>query len=184
MPISISHAGLAQIFFCLTTSLALFTSRTWRTPRARAGRTTPRLRRRLLHLTSLVYVPDSSWRHDAPHGRGPRDSRLSAVVRPPDSAVLEPADRRPFRASPRRARRSPRSSWRPPGGFSSDTATVASSSRPAWLVLAAVAIQVTLGALVVLTGKQSVINTLHVATGAIVLGTSLVLTLRAFRVRF
>ena len=46
-----------------------------------------------------------------------------------------------------------------------------------------VATQITLGALVVLTGKQPVINTLHVATGALVLGTSLVLTLRTFRVR-
>ena len=44
--------------------------------------------------------------------------------------------------------------------------------------------QIALGALVVLTGKQPLINTLHVATGATVLVTSLVLTLRAFRVRF
>ena len=56
--------------------------------------------------------------------------------------------------------------------------------RPSsWLVLAALA-QGTLGALVVLSAKQPVINTLHVATGAIVPGTSLVVTLRAFRVRF
>jgi heme A synthase len=47
----------------------------------------------------------------------------------------------------------------------------------------AVSAQVTLGALVVLSGKQPVINTLHVATGALVLATSLVLTLRAFRPR-
>ena len=32
-PISIGHAGLAQLFFCLTVSLALFTSRDWRQPR-------------------------------------------------------------------------------------------------------------------------------------------------------
>ena len=31
-PISIGHAGLAQLFFCLTVSIALFTSRTWLTP--------------------------------------------------------------------------------------------------------------------------------------------------------
>ena len=38
--------------------------------------------------------------------------------------------------------------------------------------------------LVVLSGRQPVINTLHVATGAVVLGTALVLTLRTYRVRF
>ena len=28
-PISVAHAGLAQLFFCITVSLALFTSRRW-----------------------------------------------------------------------------------------------------------------------------------------------------------
>ncbi|MBI2189692.1 MAG: hypothetical protein HYU37_21620, partial [Acidobacteria bacterium] len=46
------------------------------------------------------------------------------------------------------------------------------------LLLAA---QITLGALTVLSGKQYVINSLHVVTGAFALGTSLVLTLRAYR---
>jgi cytochrome c oxidase assembly protein subunit 15 len=57
-------------------------------------------------------------------------------------------------------------------------------ARPAWLLVLAVAVQVSLGALVVLSGKQPIINTLHVATGAIVLTTSLFITLRSFRVRF
>jgi heme A synthase len=52
------------------------------------------------------------------------------------------------------------------------------------VLIAAVALQITLGALVVLSGKQPVINTLHVAGGAAVLATSVLLTLRAFRVRF
>ena len=56
--------------------------------------------------------------------------------------------------------------------------------RPVWLLVLRSRRRSTLGALVVLTGKQPLINTLHVATGAIVLGTSLVLTLRAYRVRF
>jgi cytochrome c oxidase assembly protein subunit 15 len=56
--------------------------------------------------------------------------------------------------------------------------------RPLWVLIAAVALQITLGALVVLSGKQPVINTLHVAGGAAVLATSVLLTLRAFRVRF
>ena len=44
--------------------------------------------------------------------------------------------------------------------------------------------QVTLGALTVLSGKHYIINSLHVVTGACVLVTSLVLTLRAHRARF
>jgi cytochrome c oxidase assembly protein subunit 15 len=57
-------------------------------------------------------------------------------------------------------------------------------TRPATLVLALVAVQVTLGALTVLTRRDVWINSLHVVCGALVLTTSLVLTLRSWRVRF
>ena len=33
--ISVGHAALAQLFFCLTVSIAVFTSRRWRSPDAR-----------------------------------------------------------------------------------------------------------------------------------------------------
>jgi cytochrome c oxidase assembly protein subunit 15 len=56
--------------------------------------------------------------------------------------------------------------------------------RPALLLLALLATQVTLGALTVLSKKEFIINSLHVVTGASVLVTSLVLTLRAHRARF
>jgi cytochrome c oxidase assembly protein subunit 15 len=56
--------------------------------------------------------------------------------------------------------------------------------RPVWALMAIVATQVSLGAAVVLSRKPPVINTLHVATGALVLGTSLILALRAHRIRF
>ena len=56
--------------------------------------------------------------------------------------------------------------------------------RPAALLVALVVAQVTLGALVVLTGLNVAINTAHVVTGALVLATSLVLTLRSHRFRF
>jgi heme a synthase len=180
--VSISHAGLAQIFFGLTTSLALFTSKTWRTP-PEAPVNDAGLRRRLLHLTLLVYgqiLLGATMRHT---GAG-----LAIPDFPLSYGRLIP----PF--------------WNPQiavhflhrlGAVAVTALVVAAAWRilkrhrdrhelvgPTWIVLAAVAIQVTLGALVVLTGKQSAINTLHVVTGAIVLGTSLVLTLRAFRVRF
>jgi cytochrome c oxidase assembly protein subunit 15 len=55
--------------------------------------------------------------------------------------------------------------------------------RPSLLLALLVVLQISLGALTVLTGKHYVINSLHVVAGALVLGTSLVLTLRAFRPR-
>jgi cytochrome c oxidase assembly protein subunit 15 len=50
--------------------------------------------------------------------------------------------------------------------------------------VALAAIQVTLGALTVLTARSEWINSLHVVCGALVLATSLVLTLRSWRLRF
>jgi heme A synthase len=56
--------------------------------------------------------------------------------------------------------------------------------RPAIVLLVLVALQITLGALTVLSQKQFIINSLHVVNGALVLVTSLVLTLRADYSRF
>lgn len=180
-PISISHAGLAQIFFCLTVTLALVTSRGWRQPVAPLV-DAPALRRGMLVLTGLVYAQillGATMRHtggglaipDFPLSYGHLippfwntgialhfSHRMGAIV------ILTVAlwnivsilrvygDRREF-------------------------------ARPAWLLLLLVSTQVTLGAYVVLSGKHPVINTLHVATGALVLACSLVTTLRFFRIR-
>jgi heme A synthase len=56
--------------------------------------------------------------------------------------------------------------------------------RPAIALLGLVCAQITLGAFVIWSGKNPVINTAHVVNGAAVLGTSLVITLRSFRVGF
>jgi heme A synthase len=56
--------------------------------------------------------------------------------------------------------------------------------RPATLLVGLVAVQVTLGALTVLSRRDVAINSAHVVCGALVLATSLVLTLRSWRVRF
>jgi cytochrome c oxidase assembly protein subunit 15 len=57
-------------------------------------------------------------------------------------------------------------------------------TRPAALLVVLVLVQVTLGALTVLTRRDEVINSFHVVCGALVLATSLVLTLRSWRIRF
>ena len=56
--------------------------------------------------------------------------------------------------------------------------------RPAAILIALVAVQVTLGALTVLSRRDPWINSFHVVCGAMVLTTSLVLTLRTWRGRF
>jgi cytochrome c oxidase assembly protein subunit 15 len=181
-PISISHAGLAQIFFCLTISLAVFTSPTWLHP-ARSPVDDPTLRVRSATLTGLVYtqillgatmrhtgaglaIPDFplSYGHVVPpHWTAPIAlhfaHRVGAVVVAALAIANAVMIARQYADRPE-------------------------LTRPAWLLLALIAVQITLGALVVLTGKHVLINTLHVATGALVLGTSLLMTLRTFRVRF
>src|SRR5204862_4216634 len=57
-------------------------------------------------------------------------------------------------------------------------------TRPATLLVVLVAVQVTLGALTILSRRDPLINSLHVVCGALVLTTSLVLTLRTWRSRF
>ena len=52
---------------------------------------------------------------------------------------------------------------------------------PAISMLGLALVQATLGAMVVLTGKSVAPNTLHVGIGALLLATSLVLTLWCFR---
>ena len=54
-PISTAHAGLAEVFFCLTIAIALFTSPSWLRWR-RDGSTMRRLRRLATMTTALVYV--------------------------------------------------------------------------------------------------------------------------------
>lgn len=181
-PISIGHAGLAQLFFCLTVSVALFTSRSWLAPTAPMV-DDGRLRSRALILTALIYLQiliGATMRHlgaglaipDFPLAFG----RLVPPVWSTQIAVhfahrvVALAVIAGIVANALWIRR--RHADRP------------ELLRPStWLVLLAL-VQGTLGALVVLTAKQPVVNTLHVATGAIVLATSLVVTLRAFRVRF
>ena len=57
-------------------------------------------------------------------------------------------------------------------------------TRPAMLLVALVAVQVTLGALTVLSRRDPWINSFHVVCGAMVLTTSLVVTLRSWRGSF
>ena len=181
-PISIGHAGLAQLFFGITVSIALFTSRSWLesavTPVDDAA-----LRSRALGLTIAIYIQillGATMRHIGAGLAIPDFPLAFGHVIPPAwtaqiavhfahrvwalVVVIWIIANATYMWRRHRERRE--------------------LVRPAMWLVGLVLVQATLGALVVLTAKQPEVNTLHVATGAIVLGTSLVVTLRAFRVRF
>jgi heme a synthase len=185
--ISIAHASLAQIVFCLTTTIALVTSRGWRegyqppTTNHQPADTT--LRRVAIVTTVAIYIQiviGATMRHTGA-GLAIPDFPLAFGHLIPTHWDAKIAIHFSHRA-----------------GAAVVTLLIAATSghvlyhhrrsrelaRPAILLLMLVALQVTLGALTVLSQKQFIINSLHVVNGALVLVTSLVLTLRAHRARF
>jgi cytochrome c oxidase assembly protein subunit 15 len=181
-PISIAHASLAQIVFCLTTSIAVFTSKSWVRPDPLPVDDAA-LRKVTVVTTAWIYVqivigatmrhtgagpaiPDFplAFGHVVPPHWDPKIAihfahRVGAVVA---SFLIVAAAAHVFYYHRRRGE----------------------LVRPSLLLLLLLAAQVTLGGLTVLTWDSSqhyIINSLHVVTGASVLITSLVLTLRANR---
>jgi cytochrome c oxidase assembly protein subunit 15 len=195
-PISIAHASLAQIVFCLTMTIALVTSPGWKrayaaqqgTPLRRSGRQGPApndlvLQRVAAATTALIYlqiVVGATMRHTGAGLAIPDFPLMFGQLMPPhwDAKIAIHFAHRV-------------------GAVVVSVAILATTAhvfvhhrtrqelrRPSLLLLVLLATQVTLGALTVLSQKQFIINSLHVVTGASVLVTSLVLTLRAYRVRF
>ena len=179
-PVSIGHAGLAQLFFCSTVALALFTSPGWQSS---AAADDPRLRALALMTTVLVFVQillGATMRHNAAGLAIPDFPLAFGGIVPPRwnaGVAIHFAHRVGalvvFCAILATAMRV----WRQHG-------TERRLSRPATLLVVLVLVQGTLGAFVIWSGLQPVINTAHVANGALVLGTSLVLTLRSYRPLF
>ncbi len=175
-PISIGHAGLAQVFFCLTLTLALATSPGWKN--ATAAVDDPMLRRVAGITTLLIYAQilvGATMRHTHAGLAIPDFPYAFGHVIPPvwnAKVAIHFAHR--------------------VGALIVTLAILATAShvfhhhrgrrelvRPAFLLLLFLSMQVTLGAFVVWSGMDPVINTAHVVNGALVLGTSLVLALRA-----
>ena len=188
-PISIGHAGLAQIFFMLVVSLAVFTSPGWlnrydRDAAATRGLVSDAPLRRLAVVTPIVVylqiLLGATMRHteaglaipDFPLAFGrlvppiwdPRIAvhfahRVGAVI-----VVMLVVALSAHVLARQRAR--------------------AELVRPAVLLLLIVMTQFTLGAWTVLSEKHVAINTAHVATGALLFVTSVVMGLRVHRDRF
>jgi cytochrome c oxidase assembly protein subunit 15 len=179
--VSTAHAGLAQIFFCLTVAIAIFTSPAWI-----AGRDLVddhMLRRVATATTVLIYaqiIVGAAMRHSG------------AGLAIPDFPLMF-GGLLPDRWSPAIAVHFAHRV----GALIVTAAIIAtvahvryhhperrSLMRPAGLLAALVAVQVTLGALTVLTERDVWVNSAHVVCGAAVLATSLVLTLRSWRPSF
>jgi heme a synthase len=179
-PISIAHAGLAQLVFCLTVTIALVTSPGWK----RGYPANDATLRIVAVVTTVVafaqILVGATMRHTGAGLAIPDFPLAFGHLVPPlwsASIAIHYAHRI--------------------GALIVTFLVIATVGhvlyhyrsraelmRPSLLLVAFVALQVTLGALTVLSGKQHIINSLHVVTGAAVLGTSLVLTLRAHRPNF
>ncbi len=185
--VSVSHAGLAVIFFCLTVSLALFTSSGWR--RGGAGNAdAPVVGDRMLlglatALPLLVYLQilaGATMRHT---GAGLAIPDFPLVF----GGLMPPAWT--FPVAVHYAHRV--------GAVLTTLVVMATVGRlltrhrsrrdlvwPGGLLIVLVAVQIGLGGWTVLSGRAPVVNTAHVATGAAVLGAALLLGLRVNRHRF
>jgi cytochrome c oxidase assembly protein subunit 15 len=179
--ISIGHAGLAQIFFCMMIAISVFTSKGWMAYRDVVD--DGRLRRIAVWTLAVVYV----------------QIVLGATMRHTGSGLAIPDYPLAFgRLIP--------PMWTAKIGihFAHRVGAVVATVMVAWLVvhifkrhsanrwltvpaglLALLVItQVTLGGYVVWTARDIYINSLHVMVGALVLAVSLIVALRAHRVRF
>ncbi|HZM92790.1 MAG TPA: COX15/CtaA family protein [Vicinamibacterales bacterium] len=184
-PISIAHASLAQLVFCLTISIALTTSPGWKNAYSRRG---PVPDDRILQAvatatTVLVYMQilvGATMRHT--------DAGLAIPDFPLAFGHLLPPTWDPKIAIHFAHRVGAvivtLFAFATTGHVFFHRRTRPELWRPSTLLLLLIALQITLGALTVLSQKHYIINSLHVVTGASVLATSLVLTLRSRRARF
>ena len=179
MPISIAHATLAQSFFTLVVCLAFFTSNEWKTSPKQISAPAAH-RRTFLIMAALVYI----------------QLILGALVRHSGSALAIPD----FPLSQGRLIPlffsaqvmiqfihrlgalavliwSIHTVWRVFKSYRSSKHFV----RPAIFLMALVLIQIVVGGWTVLSQTAVPIATAHVAVGALILATSVVLCLRAYR---
>ncbi len=183
-PVSTAHAGLAEIFFCLTVAIALFTSPGWRAAGTAVARVDDgTLRTVATTTTALIYI----------------QILLGATMRHTEAGLAIPDFPLMFGGLlPDR--------WSPEigihfshrlGALIVSVAALATIGhiwyhhrrvrgliRPGLLLAGLVTLQVCLGAFTVLSRLHVAINSAHVVCGALVLTTSLVITLRSWRVRF
>jgi cytochrome c oxidase assembly protein subunit 15 len=180
-PVSMTHACLAQTFFCMTIALAFFTSPTWKhgLPRVRDSHSGATLTTLCALTTGAVYIRLllGAWMRHTQSGLAIPDFPLAFGKLIPEFTNYHIAIHFAHRV-----------------GAVLVVATILWTFtrlfrehrqdsllfRPAIVMLVLVCAQLTFGAFAIWTEKAPIITTVHVATGALILGTSFLLTLRAF----
>ncbi len=194
--VSSAHAGLAEIVFVLTVSLAVFTSRGWAAayePSTGAAAASSsllardsKLRRLLLASICVVYLQiilGAVMRHTGAGLAIPDFPLMFGRLLPPPQLLDIPGVAIHF------AHRLGAlfvaacliaTTWRVLARYRERSEL----ARPALLLLALLVIQIALGGLTVLTARNVVVNTAHLAVGALVFATTVVLALRVYRPHF
>lgn len=179
--ISMTHACLAQTFFCLTIALAYFTSPSWKRglPEIQDSHVGLRLPTLCALTTGAIYVQLllGAWMRHTQSGLAIPDFPLAFGGLIPEFRDYHVAIHFAHRL----------------GAILVSAAIVWTLTRiwqtnrhdllllrPAMVMSGLLCVQLTLGAFTIWTEKAPVIATAHVATGALILGTSFLLTLRAF----
>jgi len=199
--ISVFHACLAQSFFCIVISIAVFTSRSWKGRAASVVQVgSPVMRIMCVSLVVVVFVQlllGALMRHtDA--GLAVPDFPLAYGQLLPDlgpAAVAEYNQQRAFEdfLPPVTARQIAIHLAHRLGAILvslvllataattlSDFGSLPMLRRLAALAVGLLIVQISLGAWTVLSGKQPGVATAHVAVGALILATCWIMTLRAY----
>jgi cytochrome c oxidase assembly protein subunit 15 len=199
-PVSVAHATLAQSFFSLTVILALITSRGWRESAPEALPVTGRTRLIVLSAAGAVFLQLAlgAWMRHSDAGLAIPDFPLSygRLLPPPGAEGLswineqrtQLYDLPPVEASQVWIHFAHRA-----GALIAGFAVLACGihilrahaadrrlREPAIVMMMLVIVQFLLGALTVWTGKGVQIATAHVATGALLFGTSIFIAARSF----
>ena len=188
--VSTAHAGLAEIFFCMTVAIALFTSPGWKAgypsddgEARRLQPTAASVRRLATATTALIYTQilvGATMRHTGAGLAIPDFPLMFGGIVPDhwDAAIaIHFAHRAGAVVVATIAIATAVSIWR----RHTDRPELAS---PALVLLLLVAVQIVLGASTVISRLQPWVNSVHVVCGALVLTTSLVITLRTWRAAF
>jgi cytochrome c oxidase assembly protein subunit 15 len=181
--VSVAHACLAQAFFCLTVTLAVVTGSSWMTmPASTPGPDDPALRRLTIALAGSVYLQlilGAVMRHTGAGLAIPDFPLAFGRLVPPLTSSLVAIH---FAHRVWAACVTVIAFWTVWRVMSRHRGTV-TLVRPALAAIALLLVQVSLGALTVWTSRAVLPTTAHVACGAAILAASLVLCLRAHRLR-
>jgi cytochrome c oxidase assembly protein subunit 15 len=179
--ISVAHAALAQTFYCIVISLALFTSPDWKRglPSVRERHGNPSLPWLCVLTTAAIYLQllmGALMRHTK-SGLAIPDFPLAfgRIIPPFDSGAIMIHFAHRVGALLVTAM----VSWTLIRIWASYR-THRRLLRPILIMACLVMTQVTLGAFTIWSQKAALITTFHVLTGAMILGVSVLLTLRAF----